>query len=139
MAAFEIYKKGQGKYVRIGTLLGAALLLGLGIEWLVTQVMVTTSVYIKAPVALAVLVLGAWLTSIAVNKPKYADFMISTESEMKKVIWPTKAEIINSTRLVIVMTLLLALMLFVVDLGFLKFFEAIHILPHAHHHLHGHH
>jgi preprotein translocase subunit SecE len=54
--------------------------------------------------------------------------MIATEGEMKKVSWSTKNEIIGSTKVVIMFTVLLALVLFVVDLAFQTMFSSIGVL-----------
>jgi len=50
------------------------------------------------------------------NKPKAADFLIATESEMKKVSWSNKAELVGSTIVVVVTVFLLAVFIFVMDL-----------------------
>jgi preprotein translocase subunit SecE len=68
------------------------------------------------------------VTFLVVNTPKIAEFLIMTESEMRKVTWPTRREVINSTKIVILLTLALAFLLWVVDLGFYKLFEALKIL-----------
>ena len=60
--------------------------------------------------------------------PKCADFMISTEGEMKKVSWSTKKEIITSTKVVIFTLVLLAVMLGVIDYVFGMLFNKIGIL-----------
>jgi preprotein translocase SecE subunit len=70
----------------------------------------------------------ALLTFWLVNKPNFAEFMIMTESEMRKVAWPTRRHVYTSTRVVIFMTLLLALLLWCVDVGFKTLFEWMKIL-----------
>ena len=62
------------------------------------------------------------LTFFVVNRPYLAEFMIMTESEMRKVAWPSRRETISSTKVVILLTVLLGLLLFLVDIGFSKFF-----------------
>ncbi|MBU0718456.1 MAG: preprotein translocase subunit SecE [Planctomycetes bacterium] len=54
--------------------------------------------------------------------------MVATEGEMKKVSWSSKAEVIGSTKVVIMFTVLLAALLFVVDLVFQRFFTYIGVL-----------
>jgi len=49
------------------------------------------------------------------NMAKAADFLIATESEMKKVSWSSKAELIGSTMVVIVTVVLLAVFIYVAD------------------------
>ena len=71
---------------------------------------------------------GAFLATVAVflglvfisarifNKPKNADLMIETESELQKVTWPSWNETVNASMVVIFTTLLMAVLLFVFDL-----------------------
>jgi len=54
--------------------------------------------------------------------------MIATEGEMKKVSWSTRHEVVGSTKVVIMFTLLLAVALFVVDLVFQRAFSWIGVL-----------
>jgi preprotein translocase SecE subunit len=49
------------------------------------------------------------------NRPSLVDFLIATESEMKKVSWSGRAELIGSTIVVIVTVFLLALVVFLFD------------------------
>jgi len=54
--------------------------------------------------------------------------MIATEGEMKKVSWSTRRELIGSTKVVIMFTIFLAVLLFFVDLGFQELFSRIGVL-----------
>ena len=56
------------------------------------------------------------------------DFLIATEGEMKKVSWSSRSEIIGSTKVVIMFTVLLALFLFSVDFFFQQVFSGIGVL-----------
>jgi preprotein translocase subunit SecE len=51
-----------------------------------------------------------------VNLPKFADFLIAVEAEMTKVSWPTRAELIRGSVVVIVTLVFLAAMLTIYDL-----------------------
>ncbi|MDP6118709.1 MAG: preprotein translocase subunit SecE [Planctomycetota bacterium] len=53
--------------------------------------------------------------------PKTVDYLIETETEMRKVNWPTKDEVVASTGVVIACVVVLSLYIFVNDLavGFL--------------------
>jgi len=73
-------------------------------------------------------VVFAFLTFWVMNTPRFAEFLIMTESEMRKVTWPTRREVIVSTKVVIIMTFFLAIMLWLVDIGFMKLFQALKIL-----------
>ncbi len=149
MANFEIYKRGQGIYVRLGTAAGAALILALTIYWVCKTVlgtlqpssMVATTqqaaagfnwsanwMYVQAAAGLLVGILGAFFTFKLLNNPKFTEFQIMTESEMRKVTWPSRKEIIRSTQVIIFMTFLFAGILWMVDLGFVWFFQLIGII-----------
>ena len=52
------------------------------------------------------------------NKPNNADFLIATDSEMKKVNWTSKKELWGSTKIVIIFMFLIASMLFGFDIIF---------------------
>ena len=62
------------------------------------------------------LVLGCWVSFRAVNWPRFAEFLISVETEMAKVSWPQKRELVLSSIVVIVMIFLLAGVLFFYDI-----------------------
>jgi preprotein translocase subunit SecE len=67
--------------------------------------------------SLLVVALGVLLFWM-VNRPSSADFLIATEGEMKKVSWSSRKEIVGSTKVVIVATFMLAVILAAVDAGF---------------------
>ena len=54
-----------------------------------------------------IFVVGTWLIHRWQARPKVADLLIDTESELRKVTWPTMDEVINSSLVVIVCVLLL--------------------------------
>jgi len=120
----EIYKKGQGKYTRLGTLIGVSIIAVAGAVKL-SEVLGTQDPYVQYGVpAVVVLIVGlfvAWL----INRPKTTDFMIATEGEMKKVSWSNRKEIVGSTKIVIVTTAILASVLFAVDILLILFFRWI--------------
>ena len=129
---FTLYKPGQGKYVRWGTVVALGLIIVLGMYWLGTTVVKFLFPSASA-VAIAIVVgvfalVGAFLTFLAVNRPRPAEFMIMTESEMRKVTWPSRQTVVNSTKVVIFLTLLMAIILWAVDVGFLKLFMWMKIL-----------
>lgn len=85
--------------------------------------------YLQAGAAGTVILLGVLLIGWFVgSSPKSADFLIATDSEMKKVNWSTYKQIKGSTIVVIVATFLIAGFLFVIDLGFSTFFKWIDVL-----------
>jgi preprotein translocase subunit SecE len=133
---FHIYKKGQGYWTRMGTA-GAALLIGLLTArflyhnlpvWLggmgVPQGQTKpVAIYIITGLLVAYGLLVFWL----MNKPANADFLIATDSEMKKVNWTSRRELIGSTKVVIGFMFLVALLLFVFDIvfGYLFYFMGV--------------
>ncbi len=129
MDMFEIYKRGQGKYTRVLTVAGAMLVGVIGSVVLSERLKVTLDVSLAYGIpALIVIVLGAlmfWL----VNRPSTADFLIATESEMKKVSWSSRKEVIGSTKVVIVTTFILAGVLYGVDMMFVAIFYLLRIGP----------
>ena len=68
-------------------------------------------------VAVALLVIGGVLIHRFLNKPKTADLLIETESELKKVTWPSLTETWNGSIAVIVTVVVLMLYLTVTDLA----------------------
>lgn len=56
---------------------------------------------------------------------KLSDFFIDTESEMRKVAWPTKSEVVQSSIVVIIAIFILGVYLFVVDSALSKILRVI--------------
>ncbi|MBI5722443.1 MAG: preprotein translocase subunit SecE [Planctomycetes bacterium] len=134
---FEIYKKSQGKYTRLCTFGGAMAIGIIGAVILSEQLVVLThknmlgdaGIYLQYGIP-TMLILGlAWLMFWLVNRPASADFLIATESEMKKVSWSSRKEIVGSTKVVIVTTFIMAGILFGVDIIFIMFFQLITLNP----------
>jgi preprotein translocase SecE subunit len=85
--------------------------------------------YLQAGVAGGLILIGSVLIGwFVASSPKSSDFLIATDSEMKKVHWSTYKQIRGSTIVVIVATFLIAGFLFLIDLGFSFFFRAIDVL-----------
>ena len=133
--AFEIYKRGQGKYTRVVTFVSGALI-GLLLSYFVWSELKITDlanaawgVYViyGVPVLLTAGV-AAMMFWVAYHRPGSADFMIATEGEMKKVSWSSRKEIVGGTKVVIAVTLVMAVLLASVDLFFSFFFKWINVL-----------
>ena len=136
---FTIHKKGQGYWTRMGTALGAALLGALMAYnlyvWLPilmnlgsTPEAVAKEKQIAIGVAAAFFAIFAGVAWRMMNKPDNVDFLIATDSEMKKVNWTSRRELIGSTKVVIVFMFLIAAFLFVIDVAFSYFFFLIKVL-----------
>lgn len=131
---FQQYKPEQGKWTRLGTFLGCGAVVAWGAKFLFDQLsiyegdeawrlMVTTGI----PIAFAVIV-GGILWWITYGNRKTGDFLIATEGEMKKVSWSSRREVIGSTKVVILFTVLMAIYLFAVDVAFQALFSGIGVL-----------
>ena len=152
---FTIYKSGQGYWTRMGTAAAAGLLALLTMGFIyrelpvylaaaftpsnlstLTQADQTAAVNHAASlshnltlaICAAFLVGFSLLTFIIMNKPTNADFMIATASEMKKVNWTSRKELIGSTKVVIGFMFLIAFLLFGLDVVFGYFFKLITVL-----------
>ena len=129
-----IYKQGQGYWVRLMSAIGFGLLVMMGVIWLWDQlagVRVGTlePVYVQGGTSVIVIAIcGLIGYQLIGRKPKFIDFMIATEGEMRKVNWSTRREIFGSTILVILLTLLIAVFCKVADLAFSAFFQWIDVL-----------
>ena len=127
---FSIYKPGQGKWLRWGTVAGGTLIIGLGGWWLwdkESHIAPLDAQWKALAVSIWVLIWGYVLFRF-VNSPKWGEFLIMTESEMRKVAWPSRREVINSTKVVILLTFGLGGILWVVDLAFLSLFKWMGIM-----------
>ena len=118
---FTIYKSGQGYWTRMGTVMGAGILL----------LMLAYTIYLYTPTffpnnaqlgkqvglyaAAAFVVISGIVGWRLMNKPSNVDFLIATDSEMKKVNWTSRKELIGSTRVVILFMFFIAIFLFGVD------------------------
>ncbi len=123
---FDIYKRGQGKYTRLCSAFGAAIIAGLGCLRLYKKLQATDlGLWVETMVPACLFVVLGVLIFWLVNKPSIADFMIAAEGEMKKVSWSSRKEIAVSTFIVIVVVILMAVLLGVVDVSFEVFFSNI--------------
>jgi len=119
--AVRLYKPGQGRYVRLGTAGGAglvALVIGYYAYTLLAAHVpedFAYKVYVGYAVPALLFAGLALLVAKYLNDPRAADFLIATESEMKKVSWSSKAEVLGSTMVVIVTVIILAAFIFVMD------------------------
>ena len=123
MIAFDIYKRGQGKYTRLCSGFGAGIIAALGCLQLYKKLQAQDlglwpETMIPAGLFVALGLLIFWL----VNKPSVADFMVAAEGEMKKVNWSSRSQIAVSTVIVIVVVIVMAALLGVTDLVFQMFF-----------------
>ena len=142
-AFFSIHKAGQGYWTRMCTVIGSALLVVLIGNFLYVALKTRTNLDVGRDGA-GRLVAGFpyWKLSIVgvltvgalavlwhyLNKASVVDFLIATESEMKKVNWTSRKDLFGSTKVVILFMFLIAAALFVIDVVFGYFFFIIKVL-----------
>ncbi len=131
---FKQYKAEQGKTVRVGSFVGAGAIVAWGSWYLYQRLQiyegddVLNLLTTKGVPLLFAVVLGAMVWWIVFGKRSSGDFLIATEGEMKKVSWSTRREVIGATKVVILFTILLVVVLFGIDLVFQSFFRWIQVL-----------
>lgn len=128
---FSIYKRGQGKYTRLGSGFGWGIVAALGCLVLYGQLDALdiaspqVGMWVKTMIPVALLLgLGLFIFWL-LNRPSVADFMIEAEGEMKKVSWSSRKEIAVSTTVVIAVVIIMAVFLGLADLGFSMFFTDV--------------
>jgi preprotein translocase SecE subunit len=87
----------------LGTALGADADGKGGATLPILEIAVTPAFLISTTVA----ILGVYLLYRWLDKPKNADLLIDTESELRKVTWPTVKDVLNSSVVVIICVLFL--------------------------------
>ena len=90
---------------------------------------VVDPLYVQGSLAGVAMLAGAlvifWLVG---TRPSTCEFLIQTDGEMKKVNWSTRREVLGSTWVVIGASVMIAGILYVVDLAFQWFFVSIDVL-----------
>jgi len=124
--AVEIYKRGQGKYTRLGSAFGIEIIVLLGCLQLYNKLCAADlGLWVETMVPAGLFVVLNLLVFWLINKPSVADFMITAEGEMKKVSWSSKEEITVSTFIVILVVVILAIILGISDLSFQLIFDRL--------------
>jgi preprotein translocase SecE subunit len=135
---FHLYKPGQGYWTRMGTAAAVVGLIAMLARFLYISLNTRTrldwlfdparGVDVQGFPKIKLIITGLFCLGSAIlawyylNKPKVVDFFIATESEMKKVNWTSRKEIIGSTKVVIGFMFLIATLLFVYDQYFTRIF-----------------
>ncbi len=132
--ALSMYKPGQGYYTRMLSAVGIGVIVLSGVGWLWEKMPTIDAIpkdqmlFYQGGMAVGVIALFGLIVYLLLNKPNIADFMIATEAEMKKVNWPSKKEIIGSTWVVICGTAFIALLLWLINIGFAYLFTKVGVL-----------
>jgi preprotein translocase subunit SecE len=132
---FKIHKKEQGGYTRLG-FAGLILLFGIYVtytwhEFTLTMIdnwfgifMTKQFLGFLSPLVITdVLLMAATILGIiryVGSHEKASEYFIETESEMRKVSWPTKDEVKGSSAVVIVVMFALALIIFFLDISLMQ-------------------
>jgi preprotein translocase SecE subunit len=121
------YKKDQGRYARLAAFWSLAILVFYGCTSLYAELVGRFPQSLGAPlvasmpripvlslslnaamlIAAAALGVALWLLLRYLEKPRSADLLIETESELRKTTWPTMPEAVRSSLVVIVCVLFL--------------------------------
>ena len=56
---------------------------------------------------------------------KVIQFVKESRAELKKVVWPTRDDVVSSIKVVIISTILVAVILGLLDLGFTELFRIL--------------
>jgi preprotein translocase subunit SecE len=122
----SVYKPNQGRIVRQVTALAVWLIVALGV-WRLYATLgdaeYNNGVTVGIPAFL--LLAGLWIGYRLVNWPRFADFLVAVEAEMKKVTWPSRAEVKRASVVVVVTIAILAISLFLFDLFWQAFFDFV--------------
>lgn len=132
MASEAIYKSGQGYWTRMISASAFGLLLAQGTYWIWSKIGsggTDTMKYVAGGLAFVFLAgMGSLVFWLLGRNPRSVDFLIATEAEMRKVNWSTRREIMNSTGVVIVTMLAIAVFCFVCDRAFAWGFLQVGVL-----------
>ena len=127
LLSFSMYKRQQGRVTRQVTFAAVSLALGLGV-WRLAQVLPlwlggdASSSFgdelglVRFLVPGLLMAAGIWLAFRIVQTPAVADFLIAVETEMTKVSWPARDEVMRSSIVIIFLIFILAGILAVYDL-----------------------
>jgi preprotein translocase subunit SecE len=80
--------------------------------WFETQVWYLRGVYVVGGVVLGLFL--AWQTAVGRNT---LSFILSSRNEVRKMVWPTREETLQTTLAVIVVVLITAVLMWLLDLG----------------------
>ncbi len=123
----SFYKPTQGRIVRQLTALAIWLIVLMGCYRLYVTLRggIDGARWAEYAIPLGMAMAGCWFGLRVVNWPRFADFLIAVEAEMKKVTWPSKQELIRASAVVIATIITLAITLFLFDVIWQWFFALI--------------
>jgi preprotein translocase subunit SecE len=122
---FNIHKSNQGRMVRQFTFFAIAILAAFGCITLANGPLMSYAKGVQVGVPVGIWLLCCWLAFRVVNVPRFADFLVSVESELEKVTWPGRQEVLQATIVVLCTMFFFGLFLFLIDLVWTWLFAVI--------------
>ena len=116
MFRFGVYKSNQGRMVRQFTFFAVCVIAAFGCLTLSGGLLMKYGKGVQVGLPLGIWLACCWLAFRAVNVPRFADFLVSVESELEKVTWPGRQEVVQATIVVLCTMFSLGLFLFLIDL-----------------------
>ncbi len=129
LKSFSFYKRNQGRLARRLTWAAIAAIAILG-AWALRNAFLIqlNNDAIEYGIPGAISLIGCWLGFRVIHYPKFAEFLIATESEVEKVHWPDRPHVHRATIVVMVTMLLMGALLFVFDMIWREVFSFIGFL-----------
>ena len=122
---FSLYKANQGRMVRQVTFFGVAILAAFGCITLSNGPLMGNGRALQVGLPFVLWLLTAWVAFRAVNFAAFADFLISVESELARVTWPARTEVVQATVVVISTMVFLGAFLYLIDVVWTVLFKLI--------------
>jgi preprotein translocase subunit SecE len=122
---FGIYKPNQGRMVRQSTFFAILIIAAFGCLTLANGPLVRSGQTIRVGIPLAIWLACAWVAFRIVNVPRFADFLVSVESELERVTWPGRREVVQATVVVLCTMFFMGAFLFLTDLLWTWLFSLI--------------
>lgn len=126
--ALTTYKKTQGRPTRQVALC----VLIAALSWLLISIaglIVTRHVGVGwLGICIAVVVVAGIISVALLNRPRWADFLISVQAEIDKVTWPSKGEVRKATIVVLILLVSMAVVIFLFDVIWQWVFKTIGFL-----------
>ena len=123
-----VYKRSQGRITRQVTFAAIGITVALGAWKLYSPTLLDAPMLVRFTAPAVVLFLGIWIAFRLVNWATFANFLIAVEAEMNKVSWPSRAELMRSSLVVMIVIFALAGLLFGFDLVWTFAFKTIGVL-----------
>lgn len=124
----ELFKRNQGRLVRLWTWVALAIIAVWGAWTLQARIFVEYADAVRIGVPTLIALIGMWAAFRLIHYPPFADFLIDVEGEMTKVSWPAWSELWRATVVVLVTMFLFSIVLFGYDVLWQFLLQQIGIL-----------